>query len=1558
MSSVPRRGDEDARLAALRAYEILDTAAEADYDEIVRLAAQACRAPLAAIGLVDAQRTWFKAQVGFDAPELTRDSSFCAHTVVSDDLQVVEDAADDDRFRGHQMVAGEPHIRFYAGVPLITPEGQHVGALCIADVEPRKLKAEQAQALRWLGRHTTMLLELRRKASEFRKASAERERAESALRSTASLSRSAKPAVDTADRWRFWPAVVALVGGLLLTALAARIAWGVAMRGEEERFAGRAERITALIGQRLRGDAAVLDAAAALWTAQHEPATSEWDRFFKTQSAGGRRRGLLGLGFVEVVPRSGLAAFNARGKAEYGEGFRVNPEPEGDVAAYAIRMIAPAEIARAGVGLNIAATEGRRVTAEKARDEGHAVMTPPTSFDGRQLDVILYRPVYRPGMPLDTVGQRRAAHLGWTYGLVRVADLIEQAPLDAAMSFRLSDGAVLYATSTPPLPLPFRLQRRMPLLGRNWIASIEGSPDERLVRREAEMVLVAGVPITLLLVVMVVVLNSTRRRALAIAADMTRGLRDSELRIRSIVDHIADAVVAFHDDGSVAAFNPAAERLFRHRPSDILGRDVGSILPTIRRTAADGTSVRTAARRSDGSEIAVELAVKPVPDDDRNLNVAIVRDVSERVTNEERLRASEERYRDLFENSNDLILSVDLEGRIVFANRAWFRTLGYDESELQTMTMRDILDADAPLSCATCTHQSAECNSLLPLPWCTRLAEMPIQSGECVDCEGVETVFVARDGRRIHVEGNMSCRFDEHGRPLSMRGIWRDITARKGAERELRASQERLQSLIENADDVIYRADARGRFTFVNATASRVTGYDKQQLMGMSYLNLVRPDYCDAVKQFYEQQHLDQVSSSYLEFPIIAADGRELWLGQKVQPVLGNGGIAGYHGLARDVTDRKRLKDELVLARDAALESAELKSQFLATMSHEIRTPMNGVIGMLGILLETDLTTEQREIATTVQTSADLLLTIINDILDYSKIESGKLIFERNEFDLVEVVDGSVDLLAEPARAKSLSIAVIIEHDVPTRLRGDAGRLRQVLINLIGNAVKFTERGAIVVFANAEGESENAVILRFAISDSGIGIEPDVVKRLFMPFAQADGSMARRFGGTGLGLAICKQLVEQMNGTIGVDSQPGQGSTFWFTAELEKQPLALPEPLPLDASTRILIIDDQDFDGSVFRRQVAALGVRTEMAATTEQALTMLRDARAGGDEFRACIVDLHVPEEEQASAFAAAVRAEGPAIPLILVTGLGRWQADIDAWHAAGFEHVLTRPVRQSHLRDCLADALRIRKESTAPAPAATTQAQPRRLRVLVAEDNRVNQQVVISQLRKLGHTAVAVGNGLEALAALDEIDYDAVLMDCQMPEMDGYEAATIIRRRRKSKILPIIAMTAHAMAGDRERCLDAGMDDYIAKPFKVEQLAEVLSRASSVAETAPSAEACPNVLDESVLAELCSIDSDPEFFPRVIALYLEDAPGRMDDLRRAIAARDNEAMWRAAHAFKGACANVGARRVVDLCSAIEREGRNGSSGGAPVLFAALESEFREAAAALEHASRAARAR
>ncbi|HJQ41362.1 MAG TPA: ATP-binding protein, partial [Thermoanaerobaculia bacterium] len=463
--------------------------------------------------------------------------------------------------------------------------------------------------------------------------------------------------------------------------------------------------------------------------------------------------------------------------------------------------------------------------------------------------------------------------------------------------------------------------------------------------------------------------------------------------------------------------------------------------------------------------------------------------------------------------------------------------------------------------------------------------------------------------------------------------IVRDISERvadherlHASEQRYRASQEQLQRMIENADDIIYSCDARGRFTFMNSTATRLTGYQTSELLGMSYLHLVRPDMRAAAREFYERQHGERLPNTYLEFPLLTADGREIWLEQKVQPVIEDGAVVGYQGVARDVTERKRLESELALTRDAALESARLKSQFLATMSHEIRTPMNGVIGMNGLLLETDLTPDQRELALTVQTSADSLLTIINDILDFSKIEAGKLSFERNEFELTDVIDGSIELFASQARAKQIEIAALVESDVPRRVRGDAGRLRQVLTNLIGNAVKFTDAGEVLVTAAVEQEREHTATLRFTVRDTGVGIEPELLDQLFMPFVQADGSTTRRFGGTGLGLAICRQLVEMMNGEISVDSEPGNGSMFSFTIELEK-----PEPQPqlpfFDAPARVLVVEGHAMHRRVLRHQLESAGLQPEIAESIEEALAALRS------DIQIGIVDLDL----DAPAFAAA---------------------------------------------------------------------------------------------------------------------------------------------------------------------------------------------------------------------------------------------------------------------------------------------------------------------------------
>jgi PAS domain S-box-containing protein len=514
----------------------------------------------------------------------------------------------------------------------------------------------------------------------------------------------------------------------------------------------------------------------------------------------------------------------------------------------------------------------------------------------------------------------------------------------------------------------------------------------------------------------------------------------------------------------------------------------------------------------------------------------------------------------------------------------------------------------------------------------------------------------------------------------------------------LRESEQRYRDLIESAHDIIYTHDLKGNYTSINPASEKITGYSVDEALQMNYADTIPPEFLEITRSHYERKLLKNVRSTY-ELEIIAKDGRRVPLEVNSQVRYRNGKVDCVQGIARDITERRRMEAELKRAHDVAIQSARLKSEFLANMSHEIRTPMNAVIGMTGLLLDTQLTDDQRDFAETIRTSGDALLTIINDILDFSKIEAGKLQFETLDFDLNHAVEGTVELLSESARNKTLALSSFINRDVPGDLRGDPGRLRQVLINLVNNAIKFTERGEVIVRVEKESETSSNVFLRFSVSDTGIGISENLQSSLFQPFIQADGSTTRKYGGTGLGLAISKQLVDRMGGKLGVTSTLGKGSTFSFTANFEKQ------------------------------------------------------------------IVNATRTEDK----------------PVVVVNSV----------------------------------------------PAITAERMgPQRL-ILIAEDNMINQKVADRQLQKLGYRADAVANGREAVDALSRIPYDLILMDCQMPEMDGYEATAEIRRREGGvRHTPIVAMTANALEGDREKCIAAGMDDYISKPVKTEDLARMLDR------------------------------------------------------------------------------------------------------------------------------------
>ena len=774
--------------------------------------------------------------------------------------------------------------------------------------------------------------------------------------------------------------------------------------------------------------------------------------------------------------------------------------------------------------------------------------------------------------------------------------------------------------------------------------------------------------------------------------------------------------------------------------------------------------------------------------------------------------------------------------------------------------------------------------------------------------------------------------------------------------RELENAEKRYRLLFERSLAGVLRTSLDGRILDCNEACARIFGFSSREEMMATHMTERYPSPGDR-ESFLARLQESQIMANY-EHRLRRKDGSDVWLLASTTLVLDKDGApSATEGTLIDITERKRAEEDLKDAKEAAEAASRAKSEFLANMSHEIRTPMNGIIGMTELTLDTTLSDEQREYLSMVKLSADSLLVVINDILDFSKIEAGKMELDSSVFSVREILEETIRSFGVTAGEKHLELVCDIHSEVPQVVAGDPTRLRQVVVNLLGNAIKFTDRGEIVLQAEVQQMHASGIEIHFTVRDTGIGIPKDKQQLIFEAFAQADGSSRRKYGGTGLGLTISSRLVAMMGGRVWLESEPGEGSTFHFTArfELAQSPSEKPE---LEghgslAGIPVLIVDDNPTNRRILEMTLLQWGMRPTMVSSGWAALAELRRAQEGGQPPPLVLLDAQMP---QLDGFATAAKIkQDPDLPTatIMMLTSGGQRGDADRCRQLGISAYLSKPVRQWELREAVLRVLGLRPqrgESSRLVTRHSLQETPKRLRVLLAEDNAVNRELTLRILSKRGHSVQVVVNGKLALEALESRAFDVILMDLQMPEMDGFEATAAIRKGEAvtGTRIPIIALTAHAMKDDRERCLGAGMDGYISKPVQAEELLKITEALAADAGPIESmGEPAHTIMDRNLA--LARVDGDEALLADLAKLFCEESPKMMAAVQQAIAAKDAERLERAAHSLKGAVATLAAQKAFDAALRLERLGRAGDLSEAERAYEALESQIERLRSVLE---------
>ena len=909
--------------------------------------------------------------------------------------------------------------------------------------------------------------------------------------------------------------------------------------------------------------------------------------------------------------------------------------------------------------------------------------------------------------------------------------------------------------------------------------------------------------------------NGTITNFIAIKQDVTerRAAEDAERFLASIVESSEDAIIGETPEGTIVSWNRAAEGLYGYAAAEIIGKPVSMLIwpdeiehanVTIE-TLKRGERIPTfdgVGRAKDGRRLDISITVSPIHSHSGTVvaRAAIIRDTGSR----KRAEKAQAFLASIVQSSSSAIIGTGLDGTIVSWNAGAEKMFGHREGEVLGQSIGVLVPAD-------------------------RVAEMPLVFEKIERRETIsefESVTRHKDGRPIDVSLTISPVLNTAGEITGMATLASDITERKKAEERLRASEERYRSLFERNVAGVLRTTVGGRILQVNEAFAQIYGYSSPEEMQ----NRTVADFYASQEQrkaFLQELQSNRVVSNH-ELCMRRKDGSPVWVMVNLSLVGADCEDGEIIGTIVDISNQKRAEQELIGAKEAAETASSSKSEFLAKMSHEIRTPMNGVIGMTELALDTELTEDQRDYLNTVKASAESLLGVINDILDFSKIEARKLDLEAIPFHLASSLSPALKALGLRADQKRLELTCNIAPDVPPNLIGDPGRLRQVLINLVGNAIKFTESGEISLQVCKLSEAEGRVVLEFSVRDTGIGIPEDTRDAIYQAFVQADSSFSRRFGGTGLGLAIASQLIAMMGGRINLVSELGKGSTFTFTAHfgVASVPVEARDRVAVESlrGLSVLIVDDNATNRRILDTLMKSWEMKPVLAESGETALQALHEAATAEGPFRLVLVDSHMPGMD---GFALVERIrENPAFAastFMMLTSVGQ-RGDAARCRRLGVSAYLSKPIGQTELLDAVLRVLAIHPTSCGNTSLITQHSlaeQRRHLRILLAEDNPVNQRLAIRLLEKQGHSVVACNNGREALQALKQDTFDLLFMDIQMPEMDGLATTRAVRQNEaQGSRIPIVAMTAHAMQGDRQRCIAAGMDGYVTKPIQVAEL------------------------------------------------------------------------------------------------------------------------------------------